>query len=252
MPNPLPKTRFTILAAPRTGSNFLCTLLNSHPDILCHHEIFNPKEVFYALPLRNTSFHLATVAERDQHPLEFLSRVWEQSRGNACVGFKMTHRQNLIVFNTILADPHIEKIVLKRKNRIKTHVSKLIAEHRGIWEYYGEFTLPKHPTRICIDLDRLHQDIEFNNNYYAEIETRLHQTHQASCVVTYEDLDQKNTQERILSFLGLPYQQLHGSSRKQNPDDLRLIVENFDRLTQQLQGTELLKELQDDNAFDLS
>ena len=35
-------TRFVILAAPRSGSNLLCTLLNSHPEILCHHEVFNP------------------------------------------------------------------------------------------------------------------------------------------------------------------------------------------------------------------
>ena len=35
-------TRFVILAAPRSGSNLLCTLLDSHPEILCHHEVFNP------------------------------------------------------------------------------------------------------------------------------------------------------------------------------------------------------------------
>ena len=34
-------TRFVILAAPRTGSNLLCTLLDAHSRILCHHEILN-------------------------------------------------------------------------------------------------------------------------------------------------------------------------------------------------------------------
>ena len=46
-------TRFVILAVPRTGSNLLCTLLNSHPEILCHHEVFNPQGIFTALTHRH-------------------------------------------------------------------------------------------------------------------------------------------------------------------------------------------------------
>ena len=36
----------------------LCTLLGSHEDVLCHHELFNPRGVFYALELRDGSFDL--------------------------------------------------------------------------------------------------------------------------------------------------------------------------------------------------
>ena len=31
----------------------LCTLLGSHPEILCHHEVFNPSGIFYALYYRD-------------------------------------------------------------------------------------------------------------------------------------------------------------------------------------------------------
>ena len=68
-------TRFVILAAPRTGSNLLCTLLNSHPQVLCHHEVFNPGGVFTALDYHGDGLHVDALAQRDADPLAFLDRV---------------------------------------------------------------------------------------------------------------------------------------------------------------------------------
>src|SRR6202051_4647549 len=92
------KSRFVILAAPRSGSNMLCTMLDSHPSILCHHEIFNPKGIRLALRLRDTDFALGTVAQREQDPRRFLEQVWTTRLGYPCVGFKFTHRQNELIF----------------------------------------------------------------------------------------------------------------------------------------------------------
>lgn len=64
-------TRFVILAAPRSGSNLLCTLLHSHSEILCHHEVFNPSGIYYALEYRDGSLNLGTIDEREQAPLSF-------------------------------------------------------------------------------------------------------------------------------------------------------------------------------------
>src|SRR5207249_4299870 len=105
-------SRFVILAAPRTGSNMLCTILDSHPAILCHHEIFNPDGIFYALRLRDGSFSLGSMEDRRRAPLDFLARVWEADLGHAYIGFKMTHRQNPVVFDAVVNDPGVKKIVL--------------------------------------------------------------------------------------------------------------------------------------------
>ena len=86
--------RVVVLAAPRTGSNLLCTLLNSHSDVLCHHEIFNPEGIFYAITHRDGSLDLGSIQARDRAPLAFLDRVWQAHEGKACVGFKMTRGQN--------------------------------------------------------------------------------------------------------------------------------------------------------------
>lgn len=59
--NPGTPTRFVILAASRTGSNMLCAILDWHPAVLCHHELFNPTGIYYALPLRDGDFSLGTL-----------------------------------------------------------------------------------------------------------------------------------------------------------------------------------------------
>ena len=82
------RSRFVILAAPRTGSNMLCTMLDSHPSILCHHEVYNPKGIRLALSRRNTDFTLGTITERECAPEQFLERIWSEDRGYSCVGFK--------------------------------------------------------------------------------------------------------------------------------------------------------------------
>src|SRR5580693_4511868 len=104
--------RFVILAAPRTGSNWLCSLLNSHPEILCHHEVFNPAGIFYALGHRDGTLDLGTIEERDRRPLEFLERLWRAPLGLPCVGFKMTRGQDERVVQAVLEDRGVRKILL--------------------------------------------------------------------------------------------------------------------------------------------
>ena len=80
--------RFVVLAVPRTGSNLLCTLLNSHPEILCHHEVFNPQGIFLALSHRDQVQQFGDMTDRDQEPLAFLESVWDSGANHRCVGFK--------------------------------------------------------------------------------------------------------------------------------------------------------------------
>src|SRR5687767_1531082 len=144
--------RFVIVAGRRTGSNLLCTLLGSHRDVLCHHELFNPDGIFYALPLRHKGFSLGSIAEREAAPLAFLSRVWEQSLGKPCVGFKMTRGQHSRVLDAVLADSNVRVIVLRRANRIKTFVSEMRAEASRRWEVYDPAEVDPSRPRVRVDL----------------------------------------------------------------------------------------------------
>ena len=63
---------FVLLAAMRTGSNFLEESLNAVPGIACMGEAFNP--VFIAYPNQSALLGM-TMAERDARPLELLKRI---------------------------------------------------------------------------------------------------------------------------------------------------------------------------------
>jgi len=239
--------RFVIVAARRTGSNLLCTLLGSHGDVLCHHELFNPDGIFYALPLRESGFSLGSMAERAADPLAFLARVWDQNLGKRCVGFKMTRGQDPKVLDTLLADAKVRVIVLRRANRIKAFVSELRAEVTKRWEVYDPADVDASSPRVRVDARALDAYISENEAFYAQVEARLARSGSAVLHLTYERLFRDGEQRRMLAFLGLPADGVVLSARsvKQNSCDLRDLVENYDALAHELNGTALADELAD-------
>ena len=238
-----------ILAAPRTGSNMLCTLVGSHPDVLCHHELFNPRGVFYALELRDGSFDLGGIEERDRDPLAFLERAWAADLGHPHVGFKMTHRQNEAVLEAVVHERAIRKIVLRRENRVRTFVSQRISEELDQWEVYREADLFPERPRVSVDPDDLRASIAENEAYYGELEEALEATGQPFLGVSYERLVEGDQHARVLEFLGVPDPaRAAGSLRirsvRQNPASLRELVANYDELEHALAGTALADDLE--------
>lgn len=236
---------------PRTGSNMLCTQLGSHPDVLCHHELFNPGGVFHALELRDGSFDLGGRAERDRDPLAFLERVWAADLGHSHVGFKMTHRQNETVLDAVLRDVYVRKIVLRRQNRVRTFVSQRISEVTGQWEVYREADLVGERPRLHVDVDALRENIAESEGYYAEVERLLEATGQPFVRVSYERLVGGSDAERtrVLEFLGLPNADraaatLRIRSVRQNPASLRDLITNFAELEDALAGSGLAADLE--------
>jgi LPS sulfotransferase NodH len=238
-------TRFVILAAPRSGSNLLCTLLNSHPGILCHHEVFNPGGIFYAIDHRDGSLNLGTIEERDHDPAAFLERLWRELLGRACVGFKMTRGQHEGVFASVLHDPGLRKIILRRRNRVKTYVSTLVAEQSGQWEVYRAADLIEPRPKVTVNLADLNKQIAENQAYYATIDGVLQSSGQRSFQVAYEDLGSESEHRRLLDYLGASCRSLPLAARsvKQNPADLRPLVTNYDEILSEFRDTELVAEL---------
>ncbi len=224
----------------------LCTLLGSHPSVLCHHELFNPAGAYPALELRDSSFELGDPEERDRDPLRFLDRVWLAHLGHSHVGFKMTHRQNQAILSSVLRDRDVRKIVLRRENRLRTFVSRLIAEETGQWEVYDEADLTLPRPRVHVDVPALRQAVAEDEAYYGELETVLDETRQPFLGVRYEALVAGGERARLLEFLELPEPSpacLSVRSARQNPAELRDLVVNFTELEAALAGTELAGDL---------
>ncbi len=237
--------RFVILHATRTGSNYLCTVLDSHPDILCHHEIFNPHVVGVARHLQESDFRLGTIEERERDPDAFLDRVWRTDLGHAAVGFKLCLWQHEAAWRAVLADVSVRKILLKRRNRVKAFVSLLLARQTGEWVVYDDRGAPAPRPKVEVDRDELFENIALHTRFYHETEQALAETGQGHILLRYEDLFTPGGIDPALALLGvegapaLP----QGRTWKLTPGSLRETVANFDDLSRALQGSDLEAEL---------
>jgi hypothetical protein len=234
-------TRFVIVCMERTGSSWLCALLNSHPSIQCHGEVFNPRLIGYARPLAEGSA-LAdswTVQRRDAEPRAFVEEVFADSGEHRAVGVKLLgwHQRELV--GELLADTGVRKVILRRLNHVHVFLSfqrsKLLGKWHGV-DYDG--------MRLRIDPDRLFAFVEMYDSIYDWIKhacagSPVHH-------VTYEELLSDPLRlDRIVEFLGLPPTAgpLQVPHFRQSHDLLRDAIINFDELTGALAGTTLEREL---------
>ena len=239
--------KFVIFNAPRVGSNMLCTMLDNHPGILCHHEIFNPHVIGVARSLQNDpSFHIATLEEREQNPQKILESVWQQNLGNAIVGLKLCWRQHSI-YRQILEDKDIRKIILKRKNRIRSYVSLLLARKTKEWVIYEGDSIANAKPKVHIDINDLWSVIKFNKDYYYELENVMENSAQSWKEVWYEDLFEETFRLDILKFLDIsaihPSHMQSGTLRL-NDRPLNELIENYEEIVASLKGTELQNEIE--------
>jgi len=245
MTKPPEAVRFIILNATRTGSNFLCTVLNSHPDILCHHEIFNPHVIGVARHLQDSDFRLGSMAERESDPVEFLGRVWRTNLGRAAVGFKMCLWQHEPAYRAVMPDRSVHKILLKRRNRVKSFVSLLLARQTGEWVVYDDRGAPAPRPQVHVDHAALLENIALHDRFYAETERALSESGQDHALLWYEDLFSPAGIDPALALLGAEGRpaQPEGQTWKLTPVSLRETIVNFDALSEALRGSDLEAEL---------
>ncbi|MDE0368107.1 MAG: hypothetical protein OXP09_21370 [Gammaproteobacteria bacterium] len=135
--------KFLISCAARSGSTMLCTLIGSHPQVLCHHEVFaqgGPATVFGAYARRRKTdpgFERRLRDYRDREPKTFLYDIVFNPQGRRCVGFKLkTDEVFLPAYKTVreavAADTDIRVIHLIRRNLIDQYVSHRVVEKTGV------------------------------------------------------------------------------------------------------------------------
>ena len=124
-------TKFVILSLHRSGTSVLCNMLDRHPDVLCHYEIFHP--TMQVQRKKAPGLTDADLALRGSDPHGFVARIFEESGGKAAVGFKMWRGQSLEVCNSLLARKDVHKIILKRENALARYSSHLLAHRNRVW-----------------------------------------------------------------------------------------------------------------------
>ena len=194
-----------VLAAPRTGSNWLCTLLDSHPEVLCHHEIFNPEGLHYSLRLRDGSFDLGTVAERGP-----------RARGRAGAGLAGEPRPSR---RGLQAEPRpgragvppgarpipgCARSCCAAADRIRTFVSEAMPSAPARWESYGGSGTEAGAGPAPAGGGRRRRcgpGWPADERYYEELESALRAGGRPHLSLVYERLGGRDERRRMLRFL---------------------------------------------------
>mmetsp|Transcript_21409 Transcript_21409/g.52801 ORF Transcript_21409/g.52801 Transcript_21409/m.52801 type:complete len:359 (-) Transcript_21409:93-1169(-) len=201
---------FVILSHQRCGSNLLCGLLNSHPEVAMHNELFHDQRVFsyrWSVPPEWSA------AERDKRPLDFLVEALTGSgalrsgspNGPKASGFKLfpehwrRSEECHAAFDQLLGDKRVKKVILVRENRLHTCVSMMRAGATG---HYNVGNLDDVPVTITPpEYQRFVDAYDSTFDFY-----RAHLSGQSVCTITYEALIGERGDEqvqRLLRFIGV-------------------------------------------------
>jgi LPS sulfotransferase NodH len=234
-----PWLRFVVLSLPRTGSTYLKTTMDQHPNVIANGEILNPKDGTWQLASRMDAscaelLRLAYDDFPDKH----------QKTDIRAVGFKLhdwhTGRRcgRTDFFELLAADRGIRVLHLIRENLLEGLRSHEQAHRTGRWVAYR----PEHldetaPTvhlspRLCVEF--------FQRAKRFTAKVRAHFGEDRVLPLTYERLlaDPDGEFGRIHEFLGVPLRAVERSYLfKQEPRPLAVTVENFAELRTEFRGT---------------
>ena len=216
----------------------LQSLLNSHPNAVCMHEILpetagTPRFYRYNLGRRRRLIEL-----RSKDIGRFLEAVLlePQPRWVHAVGFKAHYVQpyDLELRRktwTLLGAIDGLRVIWLNRNPVRSVVSFAIARQTGVW-IGGRLTQP-----IRLEPEYLLRRLEYEDLEAAEARSRIE--HQDIFEVSFEDIvtDPTAHLSDIQQFLGLPPHSLQVSLRRQNPRPISQLVSNYVEVEVALRGT---------------
>jgi hypothetical protein len=231
--------KFVIVTIGRTGSTWLRMLLDSHPMVTCHGELFGENLSTLAPP--GSAEHVSLLLQRQAAPATFMVEH-AFAPGNArAVGFKILFSQLTArwpgLLDALQADSEVRVIHLVRRNGLKRFLSEYfvgtITKRHQLLD--GEAPPAFEPVELPIA--SLLQDLEMRAAQSARIRDAF--AKHPFLEVSYEDmLDGIGpVLDAAVSFLGLPAAALSAGIRKVLPDDVRRLVTNYSDIERALAAT---------------
>lgn len=228
---------FIIMGNSRTGTSFLRSSINSHPDVYCFPEILNQIEE------ERKKCHQHYLKDDDWlkiHPgrslkelaVKYLEeKIWPENVRSIGIGFKVIFNQ-IDMWDTweYLEEKDLNYIFTVR-NQIARYVSYLQAKNSDEWDL-----LPHEKVKVAppVKIDM--------NDFYLHLRKRRIQEEKAVKmfkklhIVHYNDMvrDYDNTMSKVFKYLGLSQHKAHPKSKKQQSWDFRLRVKNFNEFSKKL------------------
>ncbi len=233
--------RFIILGRSRVGSNLLRGLLNAHSQIEAYGEVFRNREGMdwdHLNALQSDNMHQMMLRD----PVSFLDKkvFRKYSVETAAVGFKIFYyhaREGSWepVWPYLLAQTELRVIHIKRRNVLKTHLSRKRAEITDSW--VNTTGAPEKPVSVTLDYAECLADFIRTRAWEEEADTQFAQ--HSVLQLAYEDLarDYEGEMRRVQAFLGVDYEVVRPSIHKQSRQTLAEAITNYDELKQQFAGT---------------
>ena len=257
-----------ILFLPRTGSNYLASMLDTHPEILCHHELFLPTGVHRSLSVREgqLDLDLGEAAARDRDPYAFLRKVYSLHMGARAVGFKMSLADpQRGVLAALAGNRRIRKIVVRRDNWLQVYTSALIAQQTRqliqftdaagdtsgnaatrVREGAGNVR-PRDPAKVVVDLSEFRRYVRKRLRAYAVLRAFFSVTRQPAMEIEYNEIKDAARMRDVLRFLRVsPDAPLRERTTKQNPSRLSDRIENWPAVKGSLEGTRFAHFIRDE------
>lgn len=220
---------FVTLFVERSGSTYLSTSLNAHPDVLSLRE-----------PLSDMKQRGCDGIEQLTWVREFLAPpLISRSRAR---GFK-TKLIDIMEpegFADLLRQNDCRIIQLQRRNTVKAAISTINA--RRLWEASGNWNLLNEEDRLSsfvIDEAELDHLLEERERWDADLERYVETLGLPTLQLFYEDLllDEEEFISRVFDFIGVDTRPVRGRTIKNTSDKLSEVIKNIDDLRSRYAGT---------------
>ena len=244
---------FMISCPARTGSTLLTSYLQSHPQILCHGEIYAPEHVreilgtYNQLQQDNPDYGEALRNYRDNQPLAFLYKIALDRQARKVVGFKLKHDELVRPYmkqtrDLIQKDTDIKIIHLRRENLLERYLSWYIVNHvTGITMRVKGQSLPKID-QVKLDPNKCQENFEQTEKRY-DFFKQIFINHPV-LEVTYEELVSEQKRQKlseIQDFLAVKHINLSSKLVKVIQKDVRKTIENYGELRDFFSNTKYSK-----------
>jgi LPS sulfotransferase NodH len=251
--------KFIILSKQRSGSTYLASLLQSHPNVVCYNELFHQEKCHFNYPFFPMETNSEMISIRNDFPKYFIEEiVFRKYLHNfKAVGFKLLYNQtfdekNERAWDLLFKNKNIHIVHLIRKNYLHAFISLKLALSTGVWSMpvslnknNSETGLLKSPNpELMQNPISFNLDIEETKKYFLDSEKDIMDftlaiNNHPVLEVFYEDF-LNNSQSAInntLAFLGLGSHDLHSSTIKQNRFKASEIVTNYSELKEFFRNT---------------
>ncbi len=227
-------TKFIVLCRSRVGSNLLLSYLNNHANIVSHNEIFG------------TAIDDAAKQKIAENPIDYIKEVAYgiYDEKVKAVGFKIFYyhareEHTKVVWDYLKSTEGLKVIHLKRENMLRTFLSKKIAAKTKKWEQVGRINAVKAEKKaVLLTKEECLEEFEKTKGWELEGSQFFadHEIHE----VSYEELVKNRDMvlNEIQRFLGVDKFELSAYLTKQNPEPLSVLIEDYDKLKGEFEGSE--------------